>query len=424
MQVEYLWPAGSFIESSGPAYTVEGGGGLLTMVPVHINANSKGLTVEELETQKKDMHLAAFRYLLAETARDLAHIAEEERAEDRLARDPLRVIDLQRWLEAGGRLEWLLPGMTDGTEVTFTVAGLVGRIVAQGEVVLARHAAVAPERYNNDEAFRQTVTEMLETRAAAVATLRGYIEDPGLAMECVMRDTITARQRAYLAFLERTLPAEGEARVAAAGRLCRAMGAMKASVDEVDVEGLAPLMRAAADGAGVRVLRCLVAARADVNARDAFDGRTALYIAAECGHAETVEALARLGCDVHATAEPGVFDCTPMWIAAQEDHTAVIEALGRLGADVNRASNDGRTPMNIAAENGHTAAIMALGRLGADVNRACRSGWTPLANALDEGHAEAADALRRLGALEKEKEKEEGGGGRGEEEGDGGDDEQ
>ena len=48
VQVEYLWPAGSYIESSGPSFTAEGGGGLLTMVPVRINANGKARTVEEL----------------------------------------------------------------------------------------------------------------------------------------------------------------------------------------------------------------------------------------------------------------------------------------------------------------------------------------------------------------------------------------
>ncbi len=76
-QVEYLWQAYSYIESSGLPYTVEGGGGLLAMVPVLINANGKALTVEELHTQKKDMHLAAFRHLLAEPARHLEHIAED-----------------------------------------------------------------------------------------------------------------------------------------------------------------------------------------------------------------------------------------------------------------------------------------------------------------------------------------------------------
>ncbi len=93
-----------------------------------------------------------------------------------------------------------------------------------------------------------------------------------------MRDTVMNRQRVYLSFLERKLPAEGEARAAAAARLCWAIGA--SSADEADAEGLAPLMRAAADGAGARVLRCLVAARANVNRREAKLGRTALWHAA------------------------------------------------------------------------------------------------------------------------------------------------
>jgi hypothetical protein len=368
------------------------------MVPVRINANGKALTVEELCTQKKDMHLAAFRHLLAETARDLDRIAEDERAHERLACDPLRVMELDDWLSTGGRQEDLLPGMSDGTEVTFSVAGLLARIGRQCEAVLERHAAVAPERYNDDEAFRHTVAEMLETKAAAVATLRGYIADTSMPMECVMRDTLATRHRAYLAFLERTLPTEGEARAAAAGRLCRAMGAMQSSADEVDEEGLTPLMRAAVDGAGGRVLRCLVAARADVNRRDTTEDRTALYLAAECGQAEAVEALALLGGDVDAASEPEVFDATPIWIAAQEGHTAVIETLARLGADVNRAVKDGRTPVYMAAHGGHTAAIEALCRLGADLNRASNRGNTPLTIATDKGHAAAADALRRLGA--------------------------
>ncbi len=40
--------------------------------------------------------------------------------------------------------------------------------------------------------------------------------------------------------------------------------------------------------------------------------RTALYIAAECGHSEAVEALARRGGDVDCAAEPGAFDSTPV----------------------------------------------------------------------------------------------------------------
>jgi hypothetical protein len=396
--VEYLFPAGSFVEPSGPSYSVEAGGGLLTMVPVRIRASGKALTVEELRAQKRDAHVAAFRRLLAETERDLARIAGDGGALDaRLARDPSREWDLADWLD-GGRAEWLLPGMAGGGRVAFSAAGLLARIGRQCEAVAERHAAVPPERYADDEAFRGVVTEMLETRAAAVATLRLYLEDAGAKIENVMRNPITAWHRVYLSFLERTLPAGGEARAAAAARLCRAMGAMSGSVEEEDAEGLTPLMRAAAAGAGGRALRALVAARADVNRRDAAGGRTALWLAAEGGHEVAVAELARLGGDPDATAEPGVFDNTPVWIAAQEGHAAVIAELGRLGADVNRAVLDGRTPVYMAAARGHAAAIEELGRLGADVNRASGAGWTPLRIAVDGERSEAADALRRLGA--------------------------
>jgi hypothetical protein len=401
------------------------------MVPVFINANNKTHTVEELHTQKKDMHVSAFRHLLVETARDLENIAEVAGAQGRLSRDPFRVGNLQDWIERGGKLEWLLDGMSDGTEVTFTVAGLLSRIMRQVEVVLEQHEAMPLEQYNDNKTFRYIVAEMLETSAAAVSTLRGYIEDRNLPIEAVMRNTITGQHRAYLSFLERMLPAAGEARASAAVELCRVMGVMQSSADEVNTEGLTPLMHAAADGAGARVVRCLVAAGADVNRREARTSRTALWFAVEGGHVAALEELERLGSDVDAVAYTGCFDCTPLYVAAEEGHTAVIAALARLGADVNRgdkdgrtpvyaaaqmghaaaikalgdlradvnlARHDGRTPMYIAAQMGQTAAIEALGKLGADPNLACNCGWTPLYIATTNGHAEAADALRSLGA--------------------------
>jgi ankyrin repeat protein len=45
-----------------------------------------------------------------------------------------------------------------------------------------------------------------------------------------------------------------------------------------------------------------------------------------------------------------------VWIAAQEGHVDMVEALGRLGPDVNRDALDGRTTtVHIAAVNGHAA---------------------------------------------------------------------
>ena len=60
--------------------------------------------------------------------------------------------------------------------------------------------------------------------------------------------------------MERTPPAAGMERVAAAGRLCMALGAMEASADELVSDGPTPLTQAAANCAGARVLQSLVAA--------------------------------------------------------------------------------------------------------------------------------------------------------------------
>jgi hypothetical protein len=260
---------------------------------VRITANLKALTVEELRGRKRAMHLAAFDYANAETARTLERIAGEERAEERLQRDPNRVLSVDEWLKMGGEEENLAECVVADGRVTFTVKGLLGKLRRDCEAVRARHAAAEAERFASDGAYRAMVGEMLATGAAAVSCLRLYLEDPGNQMGSQMRYLLMTGHRMYLGYLARTLPVAGWDRAATAGRLCRALGAMEASADERDAEGLTPLMRAAADGAGSLVLRSLVAARAELEARD-VDERTALYIAAEGGHADVVEALGRL----------------------------------------------------------------------------------------------------------------------------------
>jgi hypothetical protein len=107
---------------------------------VRIHANLRSLTVEELKGQKRDAHLTAFRYMVAETARDLERIAREEGAHARLQGDYSR--------EWGG--------------ATHTVEGLVAKIVRECEAALARHAAAPPEQYHVDEAHRALVVEMMQ----------------------------------------------------------------------------------------------------------------------------------------------------------------------------------------------------------------------------------------------------------------------
>jgi hypothetical protein len=100
----------------------------LHLAQVRIHANLKSLTVEELEGQKRDLHLTTFRYMLAETARTLRDAAREPRAQDRLQCDPFRVF----------------------RGLTYTLEGLMEKIMGECEAVLERHAAAPPERYAAD----------------------------------------------------------------------------------------------------------------------------------------------------------------------------------------------------------------------------------------------------------------------------------
>jgi hypothetical protein len=145
---EFLWVPCTFLEPHGPA-TVElvaevGGrtGGVVTVVNVRLSPNLKTLTVEELRTQKRDAHVSAFRYQLDEARRELDRIAREEGdLEARIMRDRFPVLSLQLFVGWGGRAEDLPPGMSDGTTVTFTAAGLLARLAGELEAVAARHAA-------------------------------------------------------------------------------------------------------------------------------------------------------------------------------------------------------------------------------------------------------------------------------------------
>ena len=120
---------------------------MVTVVRVRVSANLKALTVEELRTQKRDMHLTAFRYLLDEIRRELERIAREEGdLPARIARDTFRVVSLKQFIGWGGREEDLPPGLSDGTTITFTAEGLLARLAGAVEAVAARHAAVPPGR--------------------------------------------------------------------------------------------------------------------------------------------------------------------------------------------------------------------------------------------------------------------------------------
>jgi hypothetical protein len=208
--------------------------------------------------------------------------------------------------------------------VRFTLEGLVGGLERAVGAVHARHEGVSAREYaEDDEVYRGLVEEMMASVRGAVCGLRLYLEDPSQQLHHVMRLGLGALRRGYVNLRWKGMARRsGEERAAVARGLCLELGLMRGSLEEEDGDGYAPLHRAAADGAGARSLQCLVAAGADV-------------------------------------------DRGAVWIAAQNGHAEAIEALARLGADVNRATNDGVTPLRAAVHFGREGAAGVLRGLGA-----------------------------------------------------------
>jgi ankyrin repeat protein len=169
---------------------------------------------------------------------------------------------------------------------------------------------------------------------------------------------------------------------------------------------------AAAESGNVQEVDRLLAAGADVNARDS-QGETPLFYASFSGSKEVAELLLAHGADINAPDREGL---TPLHAAAYQGRREVVGLLIRKGANVNARSKDGSTPLHKAMEwfagarRGHQAltspadiaAMMSVVKLlldgGADLNAADASGVTPLILAVSSGQQALVELLLARGA--------------------------
>jgi uncharacterized protein len=167
-----------------------------------------------------------------------------------------------------------------------------------------------------------------------------------------------------------------------------------------------PLLTIAARSASLKVLRYLISAGADVNARTPIN-ETALMLAAYFAredrqrnaisreqHDEAVRVLVAAGAEI----ENDPYHYTPLSYAAYQGHESAVRFLIEHGARVDADAEAGatyiNTPLMMAAIQGHYGTALQLLRAGANAAVRVRGGHTAAEFAAKYRHAELTRLLR------------------------------
>jgi len=131
------------------------------------------------------------------------------------------------------------------------------------------------------------------------------------------------------------------------------------------------------------------------------EGRTPLFFAAGCGHADILPLLVQeWGADVHAATTTAIsmqHIATPGWTPLQEasakNQWECVKTLLQLGADVNAQNVGKETSLLVAAQHGHAAVTKLLLQSGANVVQGDDWNNTPLHTACRQNHYNVVVAL-------------------------------
>jgi len=154
-------------------------------------------------------------------------------------------------------------------------------------------------------------------------------------------------------------------------------------------------LHAVAHRGDVAEIERLIAAKADLNARDAY-GRTPLHVATHAGKVDAIRTLIKAGAN-HALLENDRYDAVT--IASVANNEDALRALLSLGASAKLITSryDG-TALIAAAHLGHTGVVKQLIAAGAPLDHVNNLHWTALIESivLGDGGTRHTETLRAL----------------------------
>lgn len=155
-----------------------------------------------------------------------------------------------------------------------------------------------------------------------------------------------------------------------------------------------PGLIAAAGKGDVKEVERLIAAKADVHARDGR-GRTALLAATHGNHVDVARVLIAAGADVNAKDD---IQDSPYLYAGAAGHLEILKLTLAHGADLKSTNRYGGTALIPACERGHVETVRTLIEAGVNVDHVNRLGWTGLLEAiiLADGGPRHVEIVRQL----------------------------
>jgi ankyrin repeat protein len=361
------------------------------------------MTIEEFSGLKKRMHLSSFSLLIEEIRVALNKIIGKVEVQ-------------QKWTNEN-------PG------IKFSLANLVEKIIQDCEAKRWEHEQKSIDEYKQEYFYRERVNEMLEMKTMAMSKLKLWTKNYNERIPNIFNLQLREAHRKWVFFLHKMLK---EAEVAknnvlvkkTANRICKCKGLYEKGVNDTNDLGEVTMLRAAAEGESALTLQLLKLAGADINTGQSQDddgvkegihgdgsniveineqqlsipgsAKTALMIAAENGHTNTVLVLHELNADITATSE----GFTALMLAAKNGHTETVLKLCELHADVHqRCFQSRKTSLMLASENGHSETVQALFDVGAKL-WSYESDCSALCLAAENGHIETVRLLCKLSNIQ------------------------
>jgi hypothetical protein len=356
---EYLFVPYSFVQGEGRQRTeVTEGGGVLTVVPVHVNINLKTETVDELKEKKKRMHLSSARLLADEVKSELERNLQSDDIKQRYQQDQFKT----------------------HMSVSYTVETFSRTINDQCDAILKRHSSLSVTDYVDDNVFRSLVTEILNMKSWAREKWNLWLRDTAEYICFVQQYSLLECHRFWLAHLRKCVrnsqPHSIERRLACLEFLQSKGLVRRNACGEFNADGEDVIMVAGGDGWSANDVEALLEAGADVAAADG-NGQTSIWNAASCGHAVTLNALLAGGGVADSCINSnqrnvslGQAGASALWIAACNGHSDCVQILIAANADLDKESSDHQmTPVYMASQNGHLACLQALVNARANLSK-------------------------------------------------------